>query len=97
VNASTTKTIHPYEPLCLQNLSNERAEALRRLRRQLEQARRDLERAQCEQNHNAIIRLRYRIIPQLEQQIRRLVQDARPLAGDPSAIPCFKATSETPV
>jgi hypothetical protein len=90
VNGITVKNAHLREQLCLPHPSDEQAEGLRRLRRQLEQAQRDLERAECEQNHDAIIRLRYRIIPHLEKQIQRLSQDSSSPIANTGMTGCFK-------
>lgn len=48
VNSVMTKVAYSHDLFSLQSSPDERAEALRRLRRQLEQAQRDLERAQCD-------------------------------------------------
>lgn len=85
----------PHERLYLQDSADERAEVLRRLRRQLEQAQRDLERATEERNSDAVIRLRYRIIPQLERQIRQLEHEGAPAPEVPVVSSCFEAVCHT--
>lgn len=64
------------QPCCYQSDAGE-GEALRRLQRQLEQAQRDLQQAEYERNYDAVMRLRYHIIPQLEKRIQRLGQQDR--------------------